>query len=102
MPGPLDPNDHPDPRHSAEPRESFDVHFWKIRIYKGKRGQTYAVRWTVAGGEHHETYKTKALADSRLAELRTYALEGVAFDVTTGLPVPEVRKAQAEAATADQ
>jgi hypothetical protein len=85
-----------------EPQESFDVHFWKIRSYKGKRGKTYTVRWTVAGVTHPETFKTQALADSRLAELRTYARNGVAFDVTTGLPVPEVRQARAEAAKADE
>ena len=66
-------------------RESFDVRFWKIRTYKGKRGRTYAVRWTVAGREFHQSYETSALADSRLAELRTFAREGVAFDVETGL-----------------
>ena len=86
----------------GEPRESFDVHFWKVRSYKGKRGKTYTVRWTVAGVTHPETFKTLALADSRLAELRTYARNGVAFDVTTGLPVPEVRQARAEAAKADE
>src|SRR6266516_2535401 len=102
MPGRLDSGHGKDPRRRAESRESFDVRFWKIRPYKGKRGTTYAVRWTVAGEEHHETYKTRALADSRLAELRTYAREGVAFDVTTGLPVPEVRKMHAESATAGQ
>ena len=85
-----------------EPQESFDVHFWKIRSYKGKRGKTYTVRWTVAGVTHPETFKTKALADSRLADLRTYARNGVAFDVSTGLPVPEVRQARAEAAKADE
>jgi len=85
-----------------EPRESFDVHFWKIRSYKGKRGKTYTVRWTVASVTHPETFKTHALADSRLAELRTYARNGVAFDVATGLPVPEVRQARAEAAKADE
>ena len=83
-------------------RESFDVHLWKIRSYKGRRGRTYTVRWTVAGVTHPETFKTQALAESRLAELRTYARNGVAFDVATGLPVPEVRQARAEAAKADE
>jgi hypothetical protein len=77
------------------PRESFDVRFWKIRSYKGSRGQTYTVRWTVAGHTRPETFKTKALAEGRLAELRTYAREGVPFDVETGLPAPEIRKAEA-------
>lgn len=82
--------------------ESFEVRFWKIRPYKGKRGRTYAVRWTVAGREFHQAYNTSALAESRLAELRTYARDGVAFDNATGLPVPEVRRTRAEAATASE
>ena len=40
---------------------------------KGARGQTYTVRWEVAGRTHPETFKTKALAVGRLAELRTHA-----------------------------
>ncbi len=86
------------PGPKAVPQESFHVRFWKIRPYKGMRGQTYAVRWTVAGQEHRETYQTKGHAESRLAELRTYARQGLAFDVTTGLPATEARKARAEAA----
>jgi integrase len=86
----------------GDPRESFDVHFWKIRSYKGRRGRTYTVRWTVAGVTHPETFKTHALAESRLAELRTYARSGAPFDVTTGMPVSEVRQARAEAAKADE
>jgi integrase len=86
----------------GEPQESFDVHFWKIRSYRGRRGKTYTVRWTVAGVSHPETFKTLALAESRLAELRTHARNGVAFDVATGLPVPEVRQACAEAAKAGE
>lgn len=85
-----------------EPRESFDVRFWGIRSYKGKRGATYTVRWTVAGQVHPETFATRPLAESRLAELRTHARNGVPFDVETGLPVPEVRKAQAEVAKAGE
>ncbi len=44
----------------------------------------------------------RAVAEGRLAELRTYARNGVPFDVATGLPVPEVRQASAEAAKADE
>ena len=84
------------------PRESFKVRFWKIRTYKGKRGRTYTVRWTVAGQEFDETYARENLAESRLAELRTFAREGTAFDMETGLPVPEVRKAQTEAAKSSE
>ena len=83
-------------------RESLKLRFWKIRTYKGKRGRTYTVRWTVAGQEFDETYARENLAESRLAELRTFAREGTAFDMETGLPVPEVRKAKAEAAKSSE
>ncbi len=83
-------------------QESFEVRFWKIRTYKGKRGRTYAVRWTVAGREFHQSYETSALAESRLAELRTYARDGVPFDTATGLPVPEVRQARADVTKASE
>ena len=83
-------------------RESFNVRFWKIRTYKGKRGRTYTVRWTVGGQEFDEPMPERTLADSRLAELRTFAREGTAFDMETGLPVPEVRKAQTEAAKSSE
>jgi integrase len=86
------------PGPTAGRQESFDVRFWKIRPYKGRRGQTYGVRWTVAGREYHETYQTKGHAESRLAELRTNARQGAAFDVATGLPVTEAQKAQADGA----
>jgi hypothetical protein len=100
VPGRIDRNAK-NPQRDVESQESFKVNFWKIRSYKGRRGQSYSVRWTVAGDEYHQTFRTRALADSRLAELRTYAREGVAFDVATGLPIPEVRKAQAEAAAGE-
>jgi integrase len=79
-------------------RESFDVRFWAIRSYKGKRKQTHSVRWTVAGQEHHDTFGSLPLAKNRLAELRRYAWAGTPFDAETGLPVPELREAQAKAA----
>jgi integrase len=66
------------------------VRFWKIRVRPGKRKTMYSIRWTVAGEEFHQTYGTKALAESRLAELRTSARKGEAFDVKTGLPVTEL------------
>jgi len=71
-------------------RASYDVRFWKIRVYQGKRKTTYSVRWTVSEQEFHQTFGTKAHAESRLAELRTAARKGEAFDVQTGLPVSEL------------
>ena len=73
-------------------RLSYDVRFWKIRARAGSRRTTYAIRWTVAGQEFHKSFTTKAHAESRLAELRTAARKGEAFDVDTGLPVSEVQQ----------
>lgn len=83
-----------------KPQEPFDVHFRKVRPCDGKRGRTCTVRWTVAGITHAGTFKAQALAHGHLAELRACPHNGVALDVTTGLPVPEVRQARAEAAKA--
>jgi integrase len=67
---------------------SFKVRIWGLREYKGKRGRTYSVRWLVAGHEHHDTYKTRGLADSFRSKLVTHANDGVPFDIATGLPAP--------------
>jgi len=66
---------------------SYDVRIWKIRTYKGRRGTTYTVRWTVAGQEWSDTFKTYALADSARGELLAAARIGEAFDVATGRPI---------------
>jgi len=71
-------------------RTSYDVRFWKIRVRPGKRKTMHSIRWTVAGKEFHQTYGTKALAESRIAELRTAARKGEAFDIKTGVPVSEI------------
>ncbi|MFI6979944.1 tyrosine-type recombinase/integrase [Embleya sp. NPDC050154] len=74
-------------------RTTFDVRFWKIRVYKGKRGTTYIVRWTVAGAPYSKTYANAALADSARSELLSAAKKGVAFSTETGLPVVDRAKA---------
>lgn len=71
---------------------TYDVRIWKLRTYEGRRGKTYSVRWTVAGEEHHKTYKKRALADARRSELLTATRQGTRFDVATGLPVTELRQ----------
>lgn len=75
---------------------SYDVRVWKIEKYKGAKGDTYRVRWTVAGRRHGDQFKRKAQADSFRSKLLTYANDGVAFDIGTGLPLPilQERKAQ--------
>ena len=67
---------------------SYDVRIWKIEKYQGAKGDTYRVRWTVAGKRYGDQFKKKAQADSFRAKLHTYASDGVAFDIGTGLPLP--------------
>ena len=67
---------------------SYDVRVWEIETYKGVRANTYRVRWTVAGKRNGDQFKKKAQASSFRSKLLTYANEGVAFDIETGLPVP--------------
>lgn len=70
---------------------SYDVRIWTIRVRKGKRGNAYGVRWSVAGKQFHETFATAKLAESYRSKLTTAAREGVAFDKATGLPEPMAR-----------
>jgi hypothetical protein len=57
-------------------------------------GRTCLVRWVVAGSEHHDTYKTRGLADSFRSKLVTSAKEGVPFGIATGLPAPMLAAAR--------
>ncbi|MFE2307469.1 tyrosine-type recombinase/integrase [Streptomyces sp. NPDC059431] len=61
---------------------------YDMEVYKGKRGTTYTVRWSVDGKRRGESYKTRAaLADSFRASLLTAANNGEPFDSETGRPV---------------
>jgi integrase len=72
---------------------SYDVRIWKIDVYKGKRGNTYNVRWVVRPRVRpfKEPFKTSGLADSFRSQLVSAARKGEAFDLATGLPVSMVR-----------
>jgi hypothetical protein len=74
----------------ADRPSSYDVRIWKIEKYTGAKGDTYRVRWTVAGNRHGDQFKKKAQADSYRSKLLTYTRAGVAFDLETGLPLPMV------------
>ncbi|MFG2285288.1 tyrosine-type recombinase/integrase [Streptomyces sp. NPDC048595] len=65
---------------------SFKVRFYKTEVYKGKRGTTYTVRWSVNGRRHGEAFKTAASADSFRAVLLVAANNGEPFDQDTGRP----------------
>ncbi len=78
---------------------SYDVRIWKIEKYVGARGDTYRVRWTVAGKRSGDQFKKKAQAESFRSKPHTYASDGVAFDIETGLPLPMLQKRHAEQRT---
>jgi hypothetical protein len=65
---------------------SYDVRFWAIRVYKGKRGTSYTVRWQVAGSPNQRTFATRRLAESFRAGLLTAARGGGQFFASDGLP----------------
>ncbi|MER5887263.1 tyrosine-type recombinase/integrase [Streptomyces sp. NPDC001941] len=70
---------------------SYNVRFWDIRE-RPKRRKPFEVRWSVDGREGSESFLTKALAESRKAELITAANNGEPFDLQTRLPASELRK----------
>lgn len=72
---------------------TFDVRVWKTRTYKGVKGNTYTVRWSVAGRECFETLKHAGQADSHRSRLLSAAKAGEAFDLASGLPVSWQRPA---------
>src|SRR5450759_2578023 len=65
---------------------TYDVKIWTTRVYKGKRGNRYIVRWEVANKERARTHTTKKLAESFRSSLISAARQGFAFDVATGQP----------------
>jgi hypothetical protein len=66
---------------------------YKTDVYEGQRGNTYWVRWQVAGKRWKEPFKTSALAESFRSDLVSASRKGEAFDVETGRPVSMTRKA---------
>ncbi|GII20839.1 tyrosine-type recombinase/integrase [Planosporangium mesophilum] len=72
---------------------TYDVRIWKTEVYKGARGNTYWVRWGVAGKPWKEPFKQKALAESFRSELVSAARKGEAFDTESGRPVSMRRAA---------
>lgn len=68
---------------------TFDVEIWSIRERKG-RAKPFELRWRTATRPHSKSYKTKAQADGRRAQLLTALRKREQFDVDTGLPGSEV------------
>lgn len=72
---------------------TYDVRIWKTEVYKGKRGTTYYVRWSVNGKSRREPFATAALADAFRSELKTAQRNGERFDIESGLPLSKLRAA---------
>lgn len=66
---------------------TYDVRMHKTDVYEGKRGNTYYVRWNVAGKAWKEPFKNSTLAESFRSELVAASRKGEAFDIETGRPV---------------
>ena len=60
---------------------TYDVRIWKTDTYRGKRGNTYYVRWGVSGKPWKEPFKNSTLADSFRSELVSAARKGEAFNI---------------------
>jgi hypothetical protein len=65
---------------------SHNVRFWEIRPRKTAKGESWTVRWTVAGREKSVTPARKAQAERHRSRLMQAADRGEAFDLDSGLP----------------
>ncbi|MEU8381973.1 tyrosine-type recombinase/integrase [Streptosporangium sp. NPDC048865] len=75
---------------------SYDVKFWEIRRNKSSKAASYEVRWKVGGREKSKSYRTKALGENFLSDLRQAAKRGEAFDMETGLPESMIQAKEAQ------
>lgn len=72
---------------SGDDVTSFDVRVWAVTKRSRRDGPKYRARWVVAGHEWHDTFTTKALADSFRSDLVSATRRGEAFSLATGRPV---------------
>jgi hypothetical protein len=73
--------------------KSHKVRFWEIRPRKTAKGDSWTVRWTVAGREKSSTLARKAQAERFRSRLMQAADRGEAFDIDSGLPDSMAREA---------
>lgn len=66
--------------------KTTDVRFWEVRKSQTKNVASWEIRWVVAGRVRSRSRRTKALAESFLADLRQAARQGESFDTENGLP----------------
>ncbi|GGO86486.1 tyrosine-type recombinase/integrase [Wenjunlia tyrosinilytica] len=72
---------------------TYDVKIWSIR-HREDRSKPYQVRWRVGPQPHAKSFRIKAQAEGRLAELMTALRNREQFDVATGLPSSELHAMQ--------
>jgi hypothetical protein len=60
--------------------KSHNVRFWELRPRRTAKGDSWTVRWTVAGGAKSVTLARKAQAERHRARLMQAADRGEAFD----------------------
>lgn len=65
---------------------TYDVKFWTVYRNKSSKTPSYVARWQVGGRRKTKTFRTKALAENFLSDLRQAAKRGEAFDTETCLP----------------
>ena len=75
---------------------TYDVRIHKTEVVSGVRGNSYRVRWAVAGRRWKQPFRSAALADSFRSELMAATRNGQAFDTATGRPVVVQEAAQSE------
>ena len=73
--------------------KSHNVRFWELRPRTTTKGDSWTVRWTVAGRAKSVTLARKAQAERHRARLMQAADRGEAFDTDTGLPDSMAREA---------
>lgn len=66
---------------------TYDVRIWGISKRAWRSGTTYRVRWLVGRKEWHDSFATRAPAESFRADLLSLARQGEPFDVESGRPV---------------
>ena len=66
---------------------TFNVRIYKTYVYKGKRGNTYTVRWKVEDDTRSKVFSRAAQAEAYRSELHAAARKGEAFSQSSGEPV---------------
>lgn len=74
---------------------SYKVRIWAIKIRKNTKGKvtSYGVRWAVDEASFYESYKVRAQAEGRRADLISAQRAGERFDKQSGLPASMTRAA---------